>query len=60
LSQGILLTRSKRLKEQEAMDWKPSIRIAVTSALERKEVEKAAGVIKVAVGKVLAKRRYRV
>jgi serine palmitoyltransferase len=57
LSQGILLTRSKRLKEQEAIDWKPSIRIAVTSALGRKEVEKAAGVIKAAVGKVLGKRR---
>ena len=51
------MTRAKRLRGQEMVEAKPSIRIAVTSALGRKEVEKAAGILKASLGKVLGRRR---
>ena len=57
LAQGVWVTRAKRLRGQEMVEAKPSIRIAVTSALGRKEVEKAAGILKANLGKVLGKRR---
>ena len=57
LAQGVLVTRAKRLGGQEMVEAKPSIRIAVTSALGRKEVEKAAGILKASLGKVLGRRR---
>jgi serine palmitoyltransferase len=56
LAQGVLVTRAKRLRGQELIETKPSIRLAITSALTRKETEKAAGVLKAALAKVLAKR----
>ncbi|KAH8978752.1 hypothetical protein EDB92DRAFT_1956086 [Lactarius akahatsu] len=40
-----------------AVEARPSIRLAVTAALSRKECERAAGVIKAAVVKVLTKRK---
>ena len=46
LAQGVWITRAR-----------PSIRLAVTAALSRKECERAAGVIKAAVAKVLVKRK---
>lgn len=57
LAQGVWVTRAKRLKGQEMVEARPSIRVAVTAALGRKEVEKAAGVLKAALGKVLGRRR---
>lgn len=51
------MTRAKRLKGQEMAERKPSIRIAVSAALTRKEVEKAAGVVKAACSKILGRRR---
>jgi serine palmitoyltransferase len=57
LGQGVWVTRAKRLKSQEMAERKPSIRIAVSAALTRKEVEKAAGVVKGACAKVLGRRR---
>jgi serine palmitoyltransferase len=57
LAQGVWVTRAKRLKGQEMAERKPSIRIAVSAALTRKEVEKAAGVVKGACAKVLGRRR---
>lgn len=57
LGQGVWVTRAKRLKGQEMAERKPSIRIAVSAALTRKEVEKAAGVVKAACAKVLGRRR---
>ncbi|KAH6901998.1 serine palmitoyltransferase [Coprinopsis sp. MPI-PUGE-AT-0042] len=47
LAQGVMVTRAKR----------PSIKLALTSALTRKETEKAVGVVKSALVKVVAKRR---
>jgi serine palmitoyltransferase len=57
LSQGVWITRARRLRGQELVEARPSIRLAVTAALSRKECERAAGVIKATVTKVLAKRK---
>ncbi|EGO01287.1 hypothetical protein SERLA73DRAFT_179434 [Serpula lacrymans var. lacrymans S7.3] len=57
LAQGVLLTRAKHLKGQELIEMPPTIRIAVTSAMTKKEVEKAAGVVKTSIARVLGKRR---
>jgi serine palmitoyltransferase len=57
LAQGVMLTRSKYLRGQEVWEARPSIRLAMTSALTRKETEKAVGVVKAALVKVLSKRR---
>ncbi|TCD66105.1 serine palmitoyltransferase component [Steccherinum ochraceum] len=57
LTQGVMLTRAKTLRGQELADVRPSIRIAVTSALSRKDCEKAAGVVKAAFVKIVGKRR---
>jgi len=57
LAQGVIVTRAKRLKGQEVAETRPSIRLAMTSALSKKETEKAVGVLKVALVKVLGKKR---
>jgi len=57
LALGVWVTRAKRLKGQEMVERKPSIRLAISAALTRKEVEKAAGVVKGACVKVLGKKR---
>ena len=57
LGQGVMITRAKRLRGQEMVEARPSIRLAMTSALTRKETEKAVGVVKTALVKVLGKRR---
>ncbi|KAH8988171.1 serine palmitoyltransferase [Lactarius hatsudake] len=57
LAQGVWITRARRLRGQELVEARPSIRLAVTAALSRKECERAAGVIKAAVVKVLTKRK---
>jgi serine palmitoyltransferase len=57
LAQGVWITRARRLRGQELVEVRPSIRLAVTAALSRRECERAAGVIKAAVAKVLAKRK---
>lgn len=57
LAQGVIITRAKRLRGQEMVEARPSIRLALTSALTKKETEKAVGVVKTALVKVLSKRR---
>lgn len=57
LAQGVLITRAKRLPGQELVEVRPSIRLAITSALSKKECEKAASVVKAAFIKVVGKRR---
>jgi len=56
LAHGVWVTR---LRRQELVEVRPSIRLAVTVALSRNECERAAGVIKAAAAKVtvLAKRK---
>ncbi|EIW79758.1 serine palmitoyltransferase [Coniophora puteana RWD-64-598 SS2] len=57
LANGVMLTRAKYLRKQEMFEPRPTIRIAMTSALTRKEVEKAAGVVKASIARVLSRRR---
>ncbi|BGP16487.1 hypothetical protein JCM10213_001176 [Rhodosporidiobolus nylandii] len=54
---GVLLSTSKRNWAQEMVEHQPSIRICLTSALTKKEIEKAGGVVKSAISKVLGKGR---
>ncbi|PFH50829.1 hypothetical protein AMATHDRAFT_60294 [Amanita thiersii Skay4041] len=58
LAQGVMITKAKRLRGQEMVEPRPSIRLALTSALSRKETEKAVGVVKAALAKVLCKRKW--
>ncbi|KAH8979857.1 hypothetical protein EDB86DRAFT_2982935, partial [Lactarius hatsudake] len=57
LTQGVWTMWAWRLRRQELVEARPSIRLAVTAALSRKECERAAGVIKAAVVKVVTKRK---
>jgi serine palmitoyltransferase len=57
LAQGVLVTRAKRLRGQEMVETRPSIRLAISAALSRKDIEKSAQVIKAAAVKVLSRRR---
>ncbi|KAG6380375.1 serine palmitoyltransferase [Boletus reticuloceps] len=57
LANGVLITRGKHLRGQEMTDSRPTIRIATTAALSRKDVEKAVGIVKASIARVLAKRR---
>ncbi|KAI9438098.1 hypothetical protein H4582DRAFT_2057581 [Lactarius indigo] len=57
LAQGIWITWARRLRGQELVEARPSIGLAVAVALSRKECERAAGIIKSAVVKVLTKRK---
>lgn len=57
INQGVLIAKVHRLRGQELLEPRPSIRVAVTSSLSRKEVEKAAGILRNALTKVLGKRR---
>jgi serine palmitoyltransferase len=57
LNAGVLISRAKRLRGQELVEVRPTIRLAVTSALTKKETEKAAAAVKSAFVKVLSKRR---
>jgi serine palmitoyltransferase len=57
IAQGVWITRARRLRGQEVVEARPSIRLAVTAALSRKECERAAGVVKAAAVKVLTKRK---
>ncbi|TFK32397.1 serine palmitoyltransferase [Crucibulum laeve] len=57
LAQGVMVTRAKRLRGQEMVEARPSLRLALTSALTKKETEKAVGVVKAALVKVISRRR---
>ncbi|KAG6900904.1 hypothetical protein C0993_004341 [Termitomyces sp. T159_Od127] len=57
LAQGVMITRARRLRGQETVEARPSVRLALTSALTKKETEKAVNVVKNALVKVLARRR---
>ena len=57
LANGVMITRAKHLRGQELFEPRPSIRIAVTAALTKKDCEKAAAVIKSSLVKVLGRRR---
>lgn len=52
---GVMVSRTKRDWDQEMVEHRPSLRICVSSALTKKEVEKAGNVLKTALVKVLGK-----
>lgn len=54
---GILITRAKKLRGQELVEVRPTIRLAISSALTKKETEEAAAAVKTAFVKVLSRRR---
>ena len=54
---GVWIARAHGLREQELVETRSSIRLAVTAAPLRKECERVTGVIKAAVTKVIAKRK---
>ncbi|KAF8752227.1 Serine palmitoyltransferase [Rhizoctonia solani] len=57
INQGVLIARARRLRGQEGVEPRPSIRVVCSAALGKKDVERAAGVLKGVVGKVCSKRR---
>jgi len=57
LAQGVMISKAKRLRGQEINEPRPSIRLALTSAMSRKETEKAVSVVKAALVKVVGHRR---
>ncbi|KAG8216221.1 serine palmitoyltransferase [Butyriboletus roseoflavus] len=57
LANGVFITRGKHLRSQEMVDSRPTIRIAATAALPKKDVEKAMGIIKASIARVFARRR---
>lgn len=57
LAQGVMICKAQRLRGQELVEVRPSIRLAMTSGLTKKETEKAVGVVKAALHKALSKRR---
>ena len=57
LAQGVMISKAKRLRGQEINEPRPSIRLALTSAMSRKETEKTVSVVKAALVKVVGHRR---
>ncbi|KAH9018644.1 serine palmitoyltransferase [Lactarius pseudohatsudake] len=57
LAQGVWISRARRLRGRELVETRPSIRLAVTAALSRKDCERAAGVFKATVMKVFTMRK---
>ncbi len=53
LSQGVMITRASRLRGQETFEPAPSLKIMISSAFTKKEVEKAGGVVKASLTKCL-------
>lgn len=53
---GVLVTRARRLRGQEAIEPEPSLKVCVSSAISRKEADKAGKVLREAILKA-AKRR---
>ena len=52
-----MITKAKRLRGQEMVDPRPTIRLAITSALTKKETDKAINVVKTALIKVLNRKK---
>ena len=53
----VWITRARRLRGQELVEARPSIRLAVKEALSRKKCERAAGATKAATAPVIVKRK---
>lgn len=53
LSQGVLITRTSRLRGQETFEPAPSLKIMISSAFTKKEMDKAGAVVKASLIKCL-------
>lgn len=53
MNNGVLLTRSKYVRNQELFNVEPSIRICISTIFTKKEIEKSANAIKLAINKIL-------
>lgn len=56
-AQGVIVTRAKSLRGQEMVESRPSIRLAFSTALTKKDTEKAVSVLKNVLIKVLSRKR---
>lgn len=52
MNNGVLISRTKKVWKQEAVEGSPSLRILISAALPRKEMEKAANVVRVSLPSV--------
>ena len=52
LANGVLITRARRLRGQETFEPEPSLKVYISGAMTRKEVEKAGQTIRHAIQKV--------
>jgi serine palmitoyltransferase len=52
-----MIVRSHRIAAQEAFASQPDLRICVSSGHTKKEIEKAATIIRTALARILSKRR---
>ncbi|KAF7331593.1 Serine palmitoyltransferase [Mycena kentingensis (nom. inval.)] len=59
LSKGVMITRAKRLRGQEMVEARPSIRLALTSELTADEVKKAVKIVAAGLKEVLASKNYK-
>jgi len=57
LNAGVLITRAKKLRGQELVEVRPTIRLAISSALTKRETEQAAAAVETAFVNVLSRRR---
>ncbi|KAK9469897.1 pyridoxal phosphate-dependent transferase [Lipomyces arxii] len=55
VANGILITRNKTVQSQEVFPVEPSLKVIITTGLTKREIEKAATVVKAAISKVMAK-----
>ncbi|TFK68170.1 serine palmitoyltransferase [Pluteus cervinus] len=56
-SQGVMITKAKQLRGQENVEPRPSIRLAMTSALPPADTRAAVNTVKAAVTKILKRRK---
>lgn len=57
LAGGVMVTKAKRLRGQEKEEARPTLKIAMSAALTKRETEKAVGIVRTALIKVLKRRK---
>ncbi|KAK9476742.1 pyridoxal phosphate-dependent transferase [Lipomyces japonicus] len=55
INNGVLITRNKTVVSQETFAPEPSLKILITTGLTKREIEKAATVVKAAVSKIVGR-----
>lgn len=57
MNNGVLISRTKKVWKQEAVEGSPSLRMLISAALSRKDMEKAANVVRVSGSSMLGTSR---